>query len=416
MSPHRPLLAVRAPAARARTRPPARALLAATLAAAAGGLGAGALAGCGSSSSKTSSAPSAAPPSQTTRVEAISPVRTGRFDPAAIYRREAPGVVTILSVLGGGPPGRRQGAEGSGFVISGSGEVATNAHVVTDGTGPSIHPVPEVYVQFQDGNEVPAHIVGFDADSDVALLRVSPAGLTLRSLPLGSSASLVVGSPVAAIGSPFGEAGSLSVGAISATGRAIDSLTGFQIEGAIQTDAAINHGNSGGPLIDARGAVVGINSEIAPSSSGGQGVGFAVPVDVVRRSLDQLRRTGGVKYAYLGISSATVYPQLARRFGIGVAHGAWIQRTVSGGPAQAAGLQGGSSSSEFQAEKYRTGGDVVSRLDSHPIDKADDLGQVLESYSPGQQITLEVWRGGQRRTVKVKLGERPRDTSPSSLP
>jgi S1-C subfamily serine protease len=349
-------------------------------------------------------------------VEAVSPARSGRFDPAAIYRREASGVVTILSVLGGGTPGHRQGAEGSGFVISGHGEVATNAHVVTDGTGPSIHPAKEVYVQFEDGNEVPAHVVGFDPDADVALLRVDPAGLTLRSLPLGSSASLVVGSPVAAIGSPFGEAQSLSVGVISATGRSIDSLTGFQIEGAIQTDAAINHGNSGGPLIDARGEVVGINSQIAPSSSGGQGVGFAVPVDMARRSLDQLRRSGRVSYAYLGISSASVYPQLARRFGIGVAHGAWIQRIVPGGPGQGAGLQGGSGASVFQAETYRTGGDVISRLDSHPIDKADDLGLVLGGYSPGQRITLEIWRGGQRRTVKVKLGERPRDTSPRSLP
>ena len=149
-----------------------------------------------------------------------------------------------------------------------------------------------MFVQFADHNQVPATILGADPFSDVALIRVDPAGLTLRPLPLGSNASIAVGSPVAAIGSPFGEQESLSVGVVSGLDRTIDSLTNFQISGAIQTDAAINRGNSGGPLVNARGEVVGINSQIQSTSGGGEGVGFAVPINLVKRSVDQLR-TGG---------------------------------------------------------------------------------------------------------------------------
>ncbi|HEV3228991.1 MAG TPA: trypsin-like peptidase domain-containing protein, partial [Solirubrobacteraceae bacterium] len=244
------------------------------------------LGACGSSSAtggSSGSSQGSPGPATTTRVEVVSPKTGGGFSPAGIYRREAPGVVTVTSVFagsGGGlfGGGAQQGV-GSGFVIGGGGEIATNAHVVTNGTGPSIHKADQVFVDFADGNEVPARIVGYDPNADVALLHVKPAGLTLRPLPLGSSAHVVVGSPVAAIGSPFDEPQSLSVGVISATGRSIASLTGFQIAGALQTDAAINHGNSGGPLVDAQGRVIGINSQIDSSSGGGSGVGFAVPSD-----------------------------------------------------------------------------------------------------------------------------------------
>ncbi|HSD80202.1 MAG TPA: trypsin-like peptidase domain-containing protein, partial [Solirubrobacteraceae bacterium] len=224
-----------------------------------------------------------------------------RFDPAAIYRRESPGVVTVISAGLQGDPAATGGL-GSGFVVSGAGEIATNAHVVTSGTGRAIRAADRVYVRFKDRNQVPARIVGFDPFADVALLRVDPAGLTLRPLPLGSTRDLVVGSPVAAIGSPFGEEQSLSVGVISATDRSIESLTGFATTGAVQTDAAVNKGNSGGPLLDAGGRVLGINSQIRTDTGEGSGVGFAVPVDVVRRSLQQLRRDGRVRYAYLGVA------------------------------------------------------------------------------------------------------------------
>ena len=223
-----------------------------------------------------------------TRVEVIRSIgKPGAFDPARIYKAEASGVVTVTSVFGDAK------ALGTGFVVSRSGDVATNAHVVTNGQGAG-RQADEVYVQFADGNQVPAKIIGTDPNSDVALLRVDPKGLRLRVLPLGSSNDLKVGAPVAAIGSPFDEPQSLSVGVISALNRSIESLTGFSIAGAIQTDAAINHGNSGGPLVNAGGAVVGINSQIRSTGGGGEGVGFAVPVDTVKRSLSQLRAHGKV--------------------------------------------------------------------------------------------------------------------------
>ena len=267
---------------------------------------------------------------RTTTVEVVrGDAGDDAFDPARIYERDAPGVVTVVSVLGG--DGAAQGL-GSGFVLNGRGEIATNAHVVTDGRGRAIRKAKEVYVAFADGNQVPARIVGFDPNADVALLRIDPRGLTLRPLRLGTARDLRVGSPVAAIGSPFGEPQSLSVGVVSATDRSIKSLTGFDVAGAIQTDAAINRGNSGGPLVNAKGDVLGINSQIQTTSGGGEGVGYAVPADTVRRTLAALRKDGRVEYAYLGVSTARIYPQLAQRFKLPVTTGAWVQDVVSGGP------------------------------------------------------------------------------------
>ena len=215
--------------------------------------------------------------------------RTG-FDPRAIYRDEAPGVVTVISlfggagldsILGGGRTTRRAASARASWSRR-NGEIATNAHVVTTGEGAEIRRANQVYVEFADGNQVEAKIVGHDPNADIALLKVDPKGLTLRPLPLAESDDVQVGTPVAAIGSPFGEKQSLSVGVVSAIDRAIDSLTDFKISGAIQTDAAINPGNSGGPLVDGRGHVIGVNQQIKSRSGGGEGVGFAVPADVVR--------------------------------------------------------------------------------------------------------------------------------------
>ena len=232
---------------------------------------------------------------------------------------------------------------GSGFVLNGEGEIATNAHVVTTGEGEAVERAKEVYVEFADGNQVEAKIVGADPNADIALLKIDPEGLKLRPLPLGESASVEVGEPVAAIGSPFGESQSLSVGVISAIDRSIESLTSFGISGAIQTDAAINPGNSGGPLVDGEGRVIGINQQIKSTSGGGEGVGFAVPVDAVKRSLDKLRDGGEARYAYLGVSSVELYPQLVDRFELDVDKGAWVQEVNPGGPAEKAGIRGGGS-------------------------------------------------------------------------
>jgi S1-C subfamily serine protease len=352
----------------------------------------------------------------TTRVEVLEnggdAAPGGRsFDPSSIYQHESPGVVTIISTglgnSGGG--GNGQTGLGSGFVISGNGEIATNAHVVTSGEGAAIRKADQVFVHFKDDNQVPAKIIGFDPFSDVALLKVDPAGLTLRPLPLGSAGDLTVGSPVAAIGSPFGEDQSLSVGVISALDRSIESLTGFATVGAIQTDAAINHGNSGGPLLDARGRVLGINAQIQTTSGEGSGVGFAVSVDTVKRSVGQLRRDGKAHYAYLGVTTSPLYPQLAQRFGLKAEHGAWVQAVSPNGPSDSAGLKPGDHRERFQDGQYQVGGDVIVAVDGRPVREEDDVAQALVGRQPGSTVALQILRDGARKTLRVKLGERPLD-------
>lgn len=323
------------------------------------------------------------------------------FDPRAIYEEVAPGVVTVLSLTKDG------GASGSGFVLNQDGEIATNAHVVTSGQGEDIEEARQVYVRFPDRNQVEAEIVGFDPNEDVALLEVDPDGLDLAPLELGSTEGVQVGAPVAAIGSPFGEEGSLSIGIISALDRTLESLTSFSISGAIQTDAAINHGNSGGPLVDADGRVLGINSQINSSTGDNSGVGFAIPIDSVKRSLDELREDGRVDYAYLGVSSSALYPQLAERLGVGTEHGSVVAEVVPGGPADGAGLEAGDEEIRFQGVDVPIGGDVITAVDGEPVRLDGDLGRILEAYRPGDVVELEVHRGAKVRTIEVELGRRP---------
>lgn len=355
----------------------------------------------------------------TTRVEVVRQLAGGSFDPSVVYAREAPGVVTVISLFEGTRASDRPSASeglGSGFVIAGDGRIATNAHVVTNGSGGTVRRAETVYVQFADGNQVPAEIVGTDLNADIALIKVDPAGLTLRPLPLGTSRSLTVGAPVAAIGSPFGEPQSLSVGVISGVNRTIDSLNsggardggGFAIGGAIQTDAAINHGNSGGPLVDARGRVIGVNAQIQTTGGGGEGVGFAIPVDTVRRSLDQLAQKGTVDYAWIGVSTVQVYPQLADHFDLASDTGALVQSVTPGSPAATAGLIAGDENDVlFQASRFTIGGDLITKVDGVPLTREHDLATAIAGLAPGSSITLEVWRGGERRTVGVTLGTRP---------
>jgi S1-C subfamily serine protease len=376
-------------------------------------------AGCGGGDDDNSAARSddggKSPPTRVEVVEGLG--ESGGFDAKAIYESEAPGVVTVISVfgsggldsaLGGGGGGEGGGGVGSGFVLNGEGEVATNAHVVTTGEGQAIRRARSVFVEFADGNQVPAEIVGADPNADIALLRIDPAGLKLRPLPLGESGSVEVGEPVAAIGSPFGEKQSLSVGVISAIDRSIQSLNeNFSISGAIQTDAAINPGNSGGPLVDGDGRVVGINQQIKTTSGGGEGVGFAVPVDAVKRSLDMLRDGGEARYAYLGVSSVGLFPQLVDRFNLDVQKGAWVQEVSSGGPADDAGIRGGGSPVVFQATEYQPGGDVITKVDGQPVDDSADLASRIAAFEPGREVPLEIHRNGETREIKVRLAERP---------
>jgi S1-C subfamily serine protease len=356
------------------------------------------LAGCGSSGGGATTEPTTAakaPPRIVVETSADG------FDAASVYRRAAPGVVTIRSVFDSGA------AEGSGFVLDTSGEIVTNAHVVTDNaTGPR-KPAKEVFVEFPDRNVVSARIVGFDPFADVALLKVSPDGLSLHPLQLGNDHDLVVGQPVAAIGSPFGEQHSLSVGVVSATDRSVKSLTKFQIEGAIQTDASINPGNSGGPMLDADARVVGINQQIESSSGANDGVGFAVPVSAIKRSLAQLKDGGEAEYAYIGVSSQALYPQLAEKLGLDSDFGGLIAEVVAGGPADKAGLQGGDEKLVFQAAPYTTGGDVILSVDGHDVVRPDDLARYMSDYRPGQKVAVEILRDGERKSVEVTLGKRP---------
>jgi S1-C subfamily serine protease len=339
----------------------------------------------------------------------------GAFDPQTVYANAAPGVVTIREVIGTTGPsifggGGGQG-QGSGFVISEGGEIATNAHVVTDaaeaGASGPIHEAKEVYVQFSDRNQVQGEIVGFDPFADVALVRVDPDGLDLHPLELGSIDDVQVGEPVAAIGSPFGQDQSLSVGVISATDRTIQGLSRFPIEGALQTDAAINPGNSGGPLLDAEGRVIGIDQQINTNSGGNEGVGFAVPIDVVKRSLDQLRANGEVTYAYIGVTTQDLYPQLADRLGLDVESGALISRVIPDGPADDAGIQGGDETIDFQGRSVRAGGDVVTAVNDQEITSSQDLPRIISLLDPGEKVTVDVIRDGESQQVDVTLGERP---------
>ncbi len=337
------------------------------------------------------------------------------FDPQKIYADASPSVVTILSVIGDPSDPTSQAGQGSGFVVSNDGEIVTNAHVVTNATeaggDQAIKEADEVYVEFGDRNQVPAEILGTDLNADVALIKVDPDGLDLKPIGLGDSDSIQVGAPVAAIGSPFGQEQSLSVGIVSATDRSIDSLTQFKIDGAIQTDTSINPGNSGGPLIGADGKVIGIDQQINTTSGGNEGVGFAVPINLVKRSVDQLRENGKVEYAYIGVKSQPLFPQLAEKLGIDAPTGSLISTVVPGGPAEKAGLQGKSdgsdSSIEFQGRKVSTGGDVIVAVDGQKLVAENDLSRLIALHQPGDDVTLEVIRDGKTMDVDVTLGARP---------
>jgi S1-C subfamily serine protease len=312
-------------------------------------------------------------------------------------------VVTIRSIFGGSAGA----AEGSGFVLDKAGEVVTNAHVVTDDSSGARKPAREVFVEFPDRNVLAAEIVGFDPFADVALLKVKPDGFDLRPLALGNDRDLQVGQPVAAIGSPFGEQQSLSVGVVSATDRSVKSLTEFQIEGAIQTDASINPGNSGGPLLDSAARVIGINQQIETNSGANDGVGFAVPISAIKRSVAQLQQDGTAEYAYIGVSSQALYPQLAAKLGLDTTFGGLVSSVVPGGPAEKAGLEGGDEKLRFQAGEYRTGGDVILQIDGHDLVRPDDLAHYVIAHQPGDSVTLTVLHDGQREQLEVTLGKRP---------
>jgi S1-C subfamily serine protease len=352
----------------------------------------------------------------TTRVVRQAPISQAATDPAAaqsgktvqdIYREEGRGVVFIQSegVSGGESPlgQEQQGtATGSGFVVDKDGTIITNAHVV-DGAS-------KVTVSFEEGGEaIDADVKGVDDDADIAVLKINPEGRDLTVLPLGESSKLNVGDPVVAIGNPFGLQRTVTTGIVSALQRQVDAPSGFPISNVIQTDASINPGNSGGPLLNAQGEVIGINSQIA--TGGGQGsvgIGFAVPIDQAKRELPKLRAGQEIKRAYLGVVMADVTDQIAKQLDLPVKEGALVQTVTNGSPADKAGLHAGSSSGR--------GADVIVSIDGKSVTSADDVVQAVSEKQPGDSVEIEYYRGNDKRTVTVKLGERPEQVASTGSP
>jgi 2-alkenal reductase len=343
---------------------------------------------------------------------AAKPLAGNTFDPATIYQSRSGGVVTIYAHFDD-RPADEHAAQGSGFVISREGYILTSAHVVTT-AGPEEQGEPQaadrVYVGFRDGDRVEAAVVGWDVFDDVAVLKIDPDAHALDPVPLGDSSRVVVGEPVAALGSPFGNESSLSVGVVSATRRSINSMTsGYNVGDAIQTDAPITHGNSGGPLFDARGRVIGINAQIRSDSGQSEGVGFAIPINAAKRSFGQLVRNGRVAYAYVGVNAEDLTPTIAKRFGYPVQRGAVIATVVPKSPGEEAGLRGGRERRQLNGFFVRVGGDVVVKIGDSDVRSADDLVRVVsESLAPGQIVRFTLLRDGRRMVVPVRLGERPR--------
>jgi S1-C subfamily serine protease len=332
--------------------------------------------------------------------EALKPLPGNAFDPAALYAGRVGGVVTIYSDLGG--DGQSQG---SGFVVDRRGTILTNAHVITNvAVSADVRGAGAVYVEFRDGERVPARIVGWDLFNDIGVVRVDPAVHAVQPVPLGDSSRVRVGEPVAAIGSPFGNQSSLAVGVVAATGRTIDSLTSrYAVADAIQIDAPINRGNSGGPLFDARGRVIGVNAQIRSDSGTAEGVGFAIPINAARRALQQLDQTGQVAYAYIGITTQNVTPGIAKKFGIDAERGALVAAVEEGTPAERAGIQGGNQTESYNGLALTFGGDVIVSIAGQAVTSADDVSRIVsERLRPGQTVSVVLLR-----TVELTLAKRP---------
>ena len=343
---------------------------------------------------------------------AVKPLLGNGFNPAEIYRRRSPGVVTIFSIFNERPTSDddEHAAQGSGFVVSPEGYLLTSAHVIsTAGDNQPARIAESVYVAFRDNDRVEAQVVGVDLNDDVGVLKLDPDDHALTPVPLGDSSKVVVGEPVAAIGSPFGNTDSLAVGVVSSNRRSIPSLTSrFNVVDAIQTDAPITHGNSGGPLLDARGRVIGINAQIRSESGDSEGVGFAIPINAARRSMKQLIEDGSVAYAYVGVTAGTLTPAVAKRFDYSVDRGAIVEQIAADSPGQRAGLSCGRGTELFRGVQVREGADVVVAIEGQRVASADDLVRIVsERLEPGQEATFEIVRGDERRSVDVRLAERP---------
>ena len=320
-----------------------------------------------------------------------------------IYASAKRGVVQVLATSVSDNPffGAQQARVlGSGFVIDKSGHVVTNYHVIEGAS--------KVEVSFSGNDEMPATVVGKDPSTDIAVLRIKGAeGRALTPLELGNSDVVRVGDAVVAIGNPFGLERTVTAGIISALQREITAPNGFAIDRVIQTDAAINHGNSGGPLLNADGRVIGVNSQIESGSGGNVGISFAVPINTVKDVVSQLLEHGKVDHAYIGVEMATVTSELAANVRLPVDQGVLIQRVRPDSPAAQAGLRGGTTQVVVDGESYLVGGDVITKADGQAIESAEQLRSVVTSKQPGDEIALEVHRQNETTEVTVKLGRQP---------
>jgi S1-C subfamily serine protease len=324
-----------------------------------------------------------------------------------IYKRDAPGVVYVRSQVVQRTDSpfdfglqEQQGiVTGSGFVISKDGTILTNAHVVTGAT--------HVTVQFADKQRVAAKVLGKDLSTDLALLKVDTAGLTLTLLSLGSSKGVQVGDPAIAIGNPFGLERTLTTGVISAVKRTITAPNNFQIDDAIQTDAPINPGNSGGPLIDATGKVIGVNSQIATGGGGGSvGIGFAVPIDTAKQIIPQLKKSGHVDRGFLGVFTRSIDPSL-KELNLHLKAGALVQSVTPGSPGDKAGIRAGDITAQLDGQPIQLGGDIITKVDGKDVRSDDDLQAAVADRKPGDHVTVTLVRRDKTTTVDVTLGSRP---------
>jgi S1-C subfamily serine protease len=349
---------------------------------------------------------------ETPTVYSTPAVSDGGLTPQQIYSNLSGGVVMVLSDFGSSGTdqfGQTQSSQalGTGFVVDKEGYILTNAHVVDE----SGQRASSVTVVFNKGGSetqrVPGQLVGVDVGSDVAVIKVDPSKVDLNPLPLGDSDKVVVGQSVVAIGNPLGYDFSITSGIVSATGRSLQAPNGQTIPNGIQTDAAINQGNSGGPLIDSQGKVIGINEQIASSGGGNDGLGFAVPINTAARSLEQLKTNGKVQYAYMGVGLNTLTSDIAGMFNMKSQGGALVQSVSPGSPADKAGIKGGTRTVDVQGQQFVLGGDVIVKADNTEIKSADDLIAFLGTKKPGDTITVTVERDGKTQDLKVTLIERP---------
>lgn len=326
---------------------------------------------------------------------AVPAVQSGTMDITQMYEKYGAGVVRVEHGSG----------LGSGFVFDKEGHILTNAHVVDGAQGP-------ISVSFSNNEKVEAKVVGVDNATDVAVLKVDVPASALTVIPLGSSANLEVGAPVVAIGNPFGQDRTVTSGIISAMARQIQAPNGFAINGAIQTDAAINHGNSGGPLLDMNGRVIGINSQIdtGGTGDGNVGIGFAVPVDLVKQVASELMATGKAQHAWLGVQLTDVDPTLASQVKIGSDYGAMIANVTEGSPAAKAGLKGATGEVTIGGQTYAIGGDVVVAANGKKIEDVAALQAVVSAGKPGDKLELTVKDSdGRSKQITVTLGDQPQD-------